>query len=30
MLRIEEHSLVSVDNANGKLNIHPITPLPVQ
>jgi hypothetical protein len=30
MLRIEEGSLVSVDNENGKLNIHPVNPLAVQ
>jgi hypothetical protein len=30
MLRIEEGSLVSVDNENGKFNIHPINPLPLQ
>ena len=30
MLRIEEGSLVAVDNANGKFNIHPINPSPVQ
>jgi len=29
-LRIEEGSLVSVDNKGGKLNIHPIDPLPLQ
>lgn len=29
-LRIEEGSLVSVDNRNGKLNITPVNPLPVQ
>jgi hypothetical protein len=27
MLRITEGSLVSVDNENGKFNIHPINPL---
>ena len=30
MLRIEEGSMVSVDNENGKFNIHPINPLPLQ
>ena len=30
MLRITEGSLVSVDNENGKFNIHPINPLPLQ
>jgi hypothetical protein len=30
MLRIVEGSLVSVDNENGKFNIHPINPLPLQ
>ena len=30
MLRIEEGSVVSVDNENGKFNIHPINPVPVQ
>jgi hypothetical protein len=30
MLRIDEGSMVSVDNANGKFNIHPIDPKPVQ
>ena len=30
MLRIDEGSLVSVDNANGKFNIHPIDPKQVQ
>lgn len=29
-LRIEEGSIVSVDNANAKFNIRPIEPLPVQ
>jgi hypothetical protein len=29
-LRIEEGTLVSVDNENGKFNIHPINPLPLQ
>ncbi len=29
-LRIEEGSLVLVDNQNGKFNIHPINPLPLQ
>jgi hypothetical protein len=30
MLRIEEGSLVSVNNANGKFNIVPVNPLPLQ
>ncbi|HEY1802577.1 MAG TPA: hypothetical protein VGG46_16745 [Terriglobales bacterium] len=30
MLRIEDGSLVSVDNENGKFNIHPINPAPLQ
>ena len=30
MLRIEEGSLVTVDNANGKFNIHPVNPNPIQ
>ena len=30
MLRIEEGDLVSVDNAEGKFNIHPVSPRPVQ
>jgi hypothetical protein len=30
MLRIEAGSLVSVDNANGKFNIHPVNPSPLQ
>ncbi|HVM92487.1 MAG TPA: hypothetical protein VMT67_06720 [Terriglobales bacterium] len=30
MLRIDDGSLVSVDNANGKFNIHPIDPAPLQ
>jgi hypothetical protein len=30
MLRIEEGSLVTVDNENGKLNIHPVNPHPLQ
>ncbi len=30
MLRIEEGTLVSVDNANGKFNIHPVNPKPLQ
>ena len=30
MLRIHEGSLVSVDNREGKCNIHPINPLPLQ
>jgi hypothetical protein len=30
MLRIDEGSLVSVDNANGKFNIHPLDPKPIQ
>ena len=30
MLRIDEGSIVSVNNANGKLNIQPIEPLPLQ
>ena len=30
MLRIYEGSLVSVDNANGKFNIHPVDPKPLQ
>ena len=30
MLRINEGSVVSVDNANGKLNIHPLDPKPLQ
>jgi hypothetical protein len=29
-LRIEEGSVVSVDNANAKFNVRPIEPLPVQ
>jgi hypothetical protein len=29
-LRIEEGSMVSVDNANGKFNIHPLDPKPLQ
>ncbi len=30
MLRIEEGSLVSVDNENGKFNITPVNPAPLQ
>ena len=30
MLRIDVGSLVSVDNRNGKCNIHPIDPTPLQ
>jgi hypothetical protein len=30
MLRIDTGSLVSVDNRNGKCNIQPINPLPIQ
>jgi hypothetical protein len=30
LLRIEEGDLVHVDNANGKFNIHPVNPRPVQ
>lgn len=30
LLRIEEGSLVSVDNKNGKLNIHSVNPKPLQ
>jgi hypothetical protein len=30
MLRIDEGSLVSVDNRNAKCNIHPIDPAPLQ
>ena len=30
MLRIDEGSVVSVDNANGKFNIHPLDPKPIQ
>jgi hypothetical protein len=30
MLRIEEGSIVSVNNENGKLNIYPVNPLPIQ
>jgi hypothetical protein len=30
MLRIDAGSIVSVDNRNGKCNIHPIDPLPLQ
>jgi hypothetical protein len=30
MLRIEEGTLVSVDNANGKFDIHPVNPKPLQ
>lgn len=30
MLRIEEGSLVSGDNANGKFNIHTLNPHPIQ
>lgn len=30
MLRIDEGGLVSIDNENGKFNIHPIEPLPLQ
>jgi hypothetical protein len=29
-LRIEEGSMMSVDNANGKFNIHPLDPKPLQ
>lgn len=29
-LRIEEGTLVSVDNENGKFNIRPVNPQPVQ
>ncbi len=28
-LRIEEGDLVSIDNANGKLNIRPVSPRPI-
>lgn len=30
MLRIDEGSVVSVNNENGKFNIHPISPSPLQ
>jgi hypothetical protein len=30
MLRIDEDNLVSVDNTNGKFDIHPIDPKPLQ
>ena len=30
LLRIDEGSTVSVDNANGKFNIHPLNPSPIQ
>lgn len=30
MLRIEAGDLVSVDNANGKFNIQPVNPRPIQ
>jgi hypothetical protein len=30
MLRIEEGVVVRVDNANGKFNINPVDPLPLQ
>jgi hypothetical protein len=30
VLRIDEGSLVSVDNANDKFNIHPVDPKPLQ
>ncbi len=30
MLRIEEGDLVSVDNADGKFNIRPVNPRPIQ
>jgi hypothetical protein len=30
MLRIDAGSLVSVDNRDGKCNIHPVDPLPLQ
>jgi hypothetical protein len=30
MLRIEDGDLVSVNNADGKLHIHPVNPRPVQ
>lgn len=30
LLRIDEGSVVTVDNENGKFNIHPVDPLPVQ
>jgi hypothetical protein len=30
MLRIDEGSVVNVDNANGKFNIHPLDPNPLQ
>jgi hypothetical protein len=30
MLRIDEGSVVTVDNENGKFNIHPINPSPLQ
>jgi hypothetical protein len=30
MLRIDEGSVVSLDNENGKLNIHPVNPSPLQ
>lgn len=30
MLRIDEGSMVSVNNQNGKFNIHPVDPAPLQ
>ncbi len=30
MLRIEKGTVVSVDNRNGKFNIQPVNPLPLQ
>jgi hypothetical protein len=30
MLRIEPGDMVCVDNANGKFNIHPVNPWPIQ
>ena len=30
MLRIEEGDIVAIDNLDGKFNIHPISPRPVQ
>ncbi|HKQ86274.1 MAG TPA: hypothetical protein VJS43_05810 [Candidatus Acidoferrales bacterium] len=30
MLRVEEGDIVSIDNANGKFNIHPVNPRPIQ
>ena len=29
-LRIEEGTLVAIDNMNGKFNIHPLNPRPIQ